>query len=108
MTSAKPGVWGCVQVRAQWPTEEDAHMRPDHHWICEFGDAGNDTSCERQFNLGHHQWEDYRDTRFYIKDSALVIKCWLNRVEEDTSRLTFLEWTPDVDTSRSPTATAKS
>ena len=50
----KPGVWGCVQARAQWSTEEDAHMRPGHHWLCEFGDAGNGTSCERQFNLGHH------------------------------------------------------
>jgi hypothetical protein len=44
--------------------------------------------------------EDYRGTRFYNKDSALVIKRWLNRVEEDASGLTFQEWTPDVDTSR--------
>ena len=48
---AKPGVWGCVQARAQWSTEEDAFMRPGHHWLCEFGDAGNDTSCVKQFNL---------------------------------------------------------
>jgi hypothetical protein len=98
----KSGVWCCVQARAQWSTEEDAHMRPGHHWICEFGDAGNGTSCERLFNLGHHQCEDYRGTRFYNKDSALVIKRWLNRVEEDVSGLTFQEWTPDVDTSRTP------
>ncbi len=74
LSSVKPGVWGCVQTRTQWSTEEDAHMRPDHHWHCEFGDAGNGTSCERQFNLGHHQCEDYCGTRFYNKDSALVIK----------------------------------
>ena len=73
-TSVKPGVWGCAQARTQWSTEEDAHMRPGHHLLCEFGDAGNGTSCERQFNLGHHQCEDYRGTRFYNKDSALVIK----------------------------------
>ena len=79
-------------------------MRPGHHWLCEFGDAGNGTSCERQFNLGHHQCEDYRGTRFYNKDSALVIKRWLNRAEEDVSGLTFQEWTPDVDTSRPPVA----
>jgi hypothetical protein len=48
---ANPGVWGCVQARVQWSTEEDAHMRPGHHWFCEFGDAGNGTSCEKQFNL---------------------------------------------------------
>jgi hypothetical protein len=35
-------------------------MRPAHHCLCEFGDAGNDTSCEKQFNLSHHTWEDYR------------------------------------------------
>jgi hypothetical protein len=79
-------------------------MRPDHHCLCEFGDPGNDTSCESQFNLGHRQCEDYRGTRFYNKDSALVIKRWLNRVEEDASGLTFQEWTPDVDTSRPPAA----
>jgi hypothetical protein len=73
-------------------------------WFCEFGDDGNDTSCERQFNLDHRKCEDYRGTSFYNKDFTLVIKRWLNRVEEDTSGLTFQEWTPDVDTSRSPVA----
>jgi hypothetical protein len=43
-----------------------------------------------------------RGTRFYNQDSALVIKRWLNRVEDDASGLTFQEWTPDVDTSRPP------
>jgi hypothetical protein len=85
-----------VQTRAQWSTEEDAHIRPGHHWLCEFGDADNDTSCAKQFNLDHHKWEDYRGTRFYNKDSSLVIKRWLNRLEEDA--------TSDVDTSRSPVA----
>ena len=71
---AKPGVWVCVQTRGQWVTEEDVHIRPGHHWMCEFGDAGNDTSCEKQFNLSHHKWEDYRVTRFYKGDCDLVIK----------------------------------
>ncbi len=79
-------------------------MRPDHHWLSEVGDAGNGTSCERQFTLDHRKCEDYRGTRFYNKDSAFVIKRWLNRVEEDASGLTFQEWTPDVDTSRPPVA----
>jgi hypothetical protein len=43
-------------------------------------------------------WEDYRGTRFNNKDSPVVIKRWLNRVEEDASGLPFQEWTPDVDT----------
>ncbi len=104
LTSVKRGVWGCVQARAQWSTEEDAHIRPGHHWLCEFGDAGNGTSCEKQFNLDHRKCEDYHDTRFYNKDSALVIMIWLNRVEQDASGLTFQEWTPDVDTSLPPVA----
>ena len=28
---AKTGVWGCVQDREQWSTEEDDFMRPGHH-----------------------------------------------------------------------------
>jgi hypothetical protein len=71
---AKPGVWGCVQDRVKWFTEEDAFMRPGHHCLCEFGDAGYVTSCVKQFNLEHRNWEDYGGTRFYNKDRALVIK----------------------------------
>ena len=77
-------------------------MRPGHHWLCEFGDDGNDTSCVKQFNLEYQKWEDYLGTHFYNKDCALVINRCLNRVEEDVSGLTFQEWTPDVDTSRPP------
>ncbi len=104
MERGKSKQFNSVQARTQWSTEEDAHMRPGHHWLCDFGDAGNDTSCENQFNLDHRKCEDYHGTRFYNKDSALVIKHWLNRVEEDASGLTFQEWTPDVDTSRPPVA----
>jgi hypothetical protein len=32
----------------------------------------------KQLNLDHRKWEDYRGTRFYNKDCALVIKRWLN------------------------------
>ena len=44
------------------------------------------------------------DDTEYNQDSTLVIKRWLNRVEEDASGLTFQQWTPDVDTSRPPVA----
>ena len=56
LSLGKPGVWGCVQDRVKWFTEEDTFMRPGHDWLCEFGDAGNDTSCVKQFNLEHHKW----------------------------------------------------
>jgi len=31
LSLAKPGVWGCVQVRSEWSTEEDEFMGPGHH-----------------------------------------------------------------------------
>ena len=40
-----------------------------------------------QFELGPRKWEDYKGTRFYNGDQALVIKRWLNRVDEDASYL---------------------
>jgi len=86
LSLAKPGVRGCVHVRAQWSSDEDTHMRPGYHRLCEFGDAGNDTSCVKQFNLSNHTWEDYRDTHFYKGDCSrhqLDIKRWFKRVEED-------------------------
>ena len=76
----KSGAWGCVQARDLWSTEEVVHMRPGHRWLCEFWDAGDGTSCEKDFNLSHRTWEDYRGTRFYKQDRALVIKRWLNTV----------------------------
>jgi len=33
-------------------------MRPGHHWLFKFGDAGNGTSCEKKFNLTRRTWED--------------------------------------------------
>jgi hypothetical protein len=67
----KTGVWGCVETRVSGHdgplvTEEEVHMRPGQHWLCEFGDTGNDTSGEKEFNLSHHTWEDYRDTHFWL------------------------------------------
>ena len=103
---AKPGNWACVQARELWSTEEEVHFRPGHHWLCELGDAGDGTSCEKKFELGPRRWEDYKGTRFYNGDQALVIKRWLNRVDEDASGLTFEEWDPasEADTSQEPVA----
>ena len=39
----KSGAWGCVQARERWSPEEEVHMRPGQHCLCEFGDTGNDT-----------------------------------------------------------------
>ena len=31
LSLAKPGVWGCVQTRVQWSTEEDTFMKLGYH-----------------------------------------------------------------------------
>jgi len=50
-------------------------------------------------------WEDYKGTRFYNGQQALVVERWLNQVEEDGSGLTFEEWNPTQDADASqPTA----
>jgi len=50
--------------------------------------------------------EDYKGTRFYNSQQALVVERWLNRVEEDASGLTFEEWNPtqEADASQPPVA----
>ena len=71
---AKPGVWGCVQTRQVWSTEEKAHMWSGHFWICKFGTVPSSMSCvEKKFELQVRKWEEYRDTRYYNGDSDLVV-----------------------------------
>ena len=60
-------------------TEEKKFMRPGHHWLFKLGDAGDGTSCEKKFNLTRRTWEDYKGTRFYNGQQALVVEWWLNR-----------------------------
>ena len=50
---SKPGGCGCVSTREFWSTEdsEEVHRSLGHHWLCEFGDVGNGTSCEKEFNV---------------------------------------------------------
>jgi len=90
-------------------TEEKKFMRPGHHWLFKFGDAGDGTSCKKKFNLARHSSEDYRGTRFYNGQQALAVERWLNRVEEDASGLTFEEiadasQSQDANASQSPVA----
>jgi len=81
-------------------------MRPGHHWLFKFGDTGDGTSCEKKFNLARRSSEDYKGTQFYNGQQALAVEQWLNRVQEDASGLTFVEWdlTQDADASQSPVA----
>ena len=110
LEKAKPGAWGCVQAREQWSEDEQIHLRPGHHWIFEFGEAPDGTSCEFTFSFSPCQPRRngvvYKGTRFYNGDRALKVKRWLHRVAEDASGLTFEEWDPtkDVDNSQPPVA----
>jgi hypothetical protein len=87
-------------------TDEERHVHPGHHWFFEFGDAGNGTSCEKEFTRLGRQGEVYKGTRFFHGDRVLVVKRWLHRVDEDASGLTFEEWglAQAVDTSQEPAA----
>ena len=131
LPKAKPGEWGCVQVargrierqpssdclhalligclprallqaRELWSTKEEIHLRPGHHWLFEFGNAGDGTCIDKpsehelhadgSFKLAPRKWVEYKGVRFYNGDMALVVKRWLHRVETDASALTFTEW----------------
>jgi hypothetical protein len=57
---AKPGVWGCIQSREVWSSEEEANMRSGHFWICKLGTfPGSMTCVERKFELQDRKckWE---------------------------------------------------
>ena len=70
-------------------------MRPGHHWNFEFGKAQDGSSCEKLFSLPQRRsGVEYKGTRFYDGQSALVVKRWLHRVDDDASGLTFEEWDP--------------
>jgi len=62
--------------------------------------------CKNEQQLQACKWEDYKGTRFYDGERALVIKRWLNRVDEDALGFTFEEWDPteNVDSSQMPEA----
>ena len=54
----KPDVWGCVQAREVWSTEEETHLRPGHFWICKFGTVPGSMRCvEEKFELQTRKWE---------------------------------------------------
>jgi hypothetical protein len=80
-------------------------VRPGHHWLLKFGQvAGSDSCVEKELILGPRKFEEYKGSRFYNGDFALVVDLWLHRVDEDASGLTFEEWDPseDTDASESP------
>jgi len=49
-------------------------LRPVHHWLCQFGDACDGTSCENEIKLQARKWEHYKGMHFYDGKHALVIK----------------------------------
>ncbi len=68
-TEDKPDAWGCVQAREVWSTEEEAHLRPGHFWICKFGTVPGRMSCvEKKFDPQTRRWEEYKGTRYYDGD----------------------------------------
>ncbi len=98
---AKPGAWGCIQVREVWSTEEETSMRSGHFWICKFGTVPGSMTCvEKKFELQGRKckWEECKGTRYSDGDNTLVVELWLHRVTDDLSGLTFQEWDPSTGT----------
>ncbi len=96
-----------LAAREVWSTEEETHMWSGHFRICKLGTVPGSMSCvEKKFELQVLKWEEYRDTRYYHGDSALVVELWLHRVADDLSGLTFQEWDPSegTDGTSSPVA----
>jgi hypothetical protein len=106
---AKPGVWGYIQSREVWSSEEETNMQSGHFWICKLGTfPGSMTYVERKFELQDRKckWEEYKGTRYSDGDSALVVELWLHRYADDWSGLTYQEWDPSAgsDDTRAPVA----
>ena len=53
--------------------------------------------ASKTFTLPRGKFEVFKGVRFYGGDSALVVKRWLHRVDEDASGLTFATWDPTAD-----------
>ena len=101
-----PGKFGAVQADALWSEQERRHLRPGHHWVFEFGNAGaNKGIFEKKFTLPAKKWEVYKGTRFYDGEAALVIERWFHRADDDASGCTFVEWDPTKDADPSKPAT---
>ena len=93
-----PGKFGYVQADQLWSVSERKHLRPGHGWVFEFGDAGGTKgSFEESFTLGQRNWKEYKGTRFYDGEAALVVKRWFHRTDDDASGCTFVEWDPTKD-----------
>ena len=74
-------------------------MSPGHFWICKFGTVPSSMSCvEKKFELQTRKWVEYKGTRYYDGDRALVVELWLHQVADDLSGLTFQEWDPSAGT----------
>ena len=102
-----PRKFGCCQVRELWSSDEEVHYRPGHYWIFEFGNAGDGTSFEKEFSMPRRSWQDYKGTRFYDGQVALVVKKWCHRLSGDRSGLDFIDWDSkgkDVDPEAPPAA----
>jgi len=61
----------CFEYRS---TTEEKHLRPGHCWLCQFGHAVNETSCENEFKLQLGKRKDYKGTHFY--DSRDHVTGW--------------------------------
>ena len=90
-----PSKFAAVQADELWSESERCQLRPGHFWMCELGDAGDGKgSIEQSFSLSGRNWKDYKGIRFSDGESALVVKRWFHRTDDDASGCTFKEMDP--------------
>jgi len=86
---------------------KNMHRSTEEKKLCALAITGSQIGWNKvREKLTRRSWEDYKGTRFYNGQQALVVEWWLNQVEEDVSSLTFENWFPkqDADASQPPVA----
>ena len=60
--------------------------------VFEFGDAGaGKGSFKESFSLAPRSWKAYEGIQFHDGESALVVKRWFHRTDDDASGCVFVE-----------------
>ena len=75
-------------MREVWSEAEHVHYRPGHFCMAQLGDAGNGSSIVKDFDTR----ETYEERRYDKGECAILLRRYLNRVPDDASGLTFVDW----------------
>lgn len=75
-----------IQAREQWSTSEDIHYRPGHYWLAQAPSILEVKRIDQRVTI--------KGTMFSPGDYLVRIGRYFDRCADDSSGLTFEEWTP--------------